>query len=158
MPRTRTTAAADQKLFDDIEEFGWHCLHVLEEEGLPAFSFTIGLFASYGYPELLIYGLPRKTAHGILTIAAKAAKDGHPIAAGEPTDALLNGYSCLLVPIAQEHYREHLGTAIWYYEHKLFPAMQVVWPNKDALFPWHEAASSSFRSAQPYIGAVRGDA
>ena len=152
MPRSRSTDPTDQKLFDDIETFGWHCLHVLEEGEHKPFSFTIGLYATLGHPEVLIYGLRRETAHEILTIVANAAKRGEPIDVSRPTDQLLNGYSCVLVPIAKNQYRDHLGTAIWYYEHEPFPALQIVWPNRDGIFPWHESASNAFKEAQPVIG------
>jgi Domain of unknown function (DUF4262) len=158
MHRSRTIGPEDQKLFDDIEQFGWHCLHILEEGPHLPFSFTVGLFATYGHPDLLIYGLPRETAHEMLAITANAAKNGCAIEPGLPTDALLNGSSCVLVPIAPKHYRDHLGTAIWYYENRPFPATQIVWPSKDALFPWDPAARESFKSTQPILGHARGDA
>lgn len=47
---------ADRKLAEDVRKYGWHCLHVsprLGEPG-PQFTYTIGLFASYQHPELMI--------------------------------------------------------------------------------------------------------
>jgi len=158
VPRSRSTDPRDQKLFDDIDRYGWHCLHVLEEGEQKPFSFTIGLHATLGHPEVLVYGLPRQTAHAILAIVADAAKAGKPIDASRPTDDLLDGYACVLVPIAPDQYEEHLGTAIWYYEHQPFPALQIVWPNRDGIYPWHEDASASFKDAQPVIGLPRRDA
>jgi len=157
MPRKRSTDANDQKLFDDIENFGWHCLHVLEEDELQPFSFTIGLYATFGHPEVLIYGLQRSTAHEILALVAEAAKSGKPIDASLPTEDLLYGFSCVLVPIAKDQYEEHLGTAMWFYEHESFPAIQVVWPNRDGIYPWDENASEAFKKAQPVIGIPIGD-
>jgi len=63
MPRTTATDSGEQKLLDDVAKFGWHCMKVFGDNDHEPFTYTIGLFASCGYPELLIYGLPGEVAH-----------------------------------------------------------------------------------------------
>lgn len=152
MPRTTASDEGEQKLLDDIRKFGWHCLNVLGDEENEPFSYTIGLFQTYGHPELLIYGLPRDLAHSVLTIAADAAADGKPLDLEEPTDALLEGYPCLFVPVPHSEYPEHVGFGRWYYQGDSFPVQQIVWPSKAGLFPWHPEASQAFRRKQPVLG------
>jgi GNAT superfamily N-acetyltransferase len=59
---------ARQKGCGHIEEYGWHCLHIAPRTGGQGahFTYTIGLVASYQHPELMIFGLGREKAHGIL--------------------------------------------------------------------------------------------
>jgi hypothetical protein len=61
---------SEQKVIDDIADFGWHCVNTLAEDEHVAYSFTVGLFQSYGHPELIIFGLPSQVAHQVLAIAA----------------------------------------------------------------------------------------
>ena len=152
MPRVAATDEGEQKLLDDIQKYGWHCLNIFADDRHESFSYTIGLFHTYGYPELLIYGLPRDVAHSVLTIAADAAARGRPLDVREPTDELIEDYQCVFVPVPLAEYSEHFGFARWYYEGDTFPVQQVVWPSKAGLFPWHPEASLAFREKQPVLG------
>lgn len=152
MPRTTATDAGEQKLLDNIRKFGWHCMNVFGDAEHEQFSYTIGLFQTHGHTELLIYGLPPEVAHSVLNIAAQAATAENPLNLTEPTDELLEGYSCVFVPVPLTEYPEHVGFARWYYEGDAFPVHQVVWPSKSGLFPWHPEASPAFREKQPVLG------
>lgn len=152
MPKTTATDPREQKLLDDIRKFGWHCVHVLGEDPYEPFSYTVGLFQTYGHPELLIYGLSREFAHAVLTTVADAAANGTAMNLNEPTDALLEGYSCVFVSVPPAEYPEHVGFARWYYDGDSFPVEQVVWPSQAGFFPWHPDASVEFRAAQPVLG------
>jgi len=148
MPRTTATDSGERKLLDDVAKFGWHCMKVFGDNDHEPFAYTLDLFASYGYPELLIYGLPGEVAHSVLALAAKAAAGGKPLTLGEPTEELLEGYPCVLVPVPRAEYAEHVGFARWYYEGDDFPVQQIIWPSKAGLFPWHPSAPPAFRAKQ----------
>jgi Domain of unknown function (DUF4262) len=157
MPKITATDPGEQKVLDDVSKFGWHCMNVFGDDEHEPFSYTVGLFQTYGHPELLIYGLPSNIAHSVLNIAAEAAASGKAINLSESTDELLNGYSCVFVPVPLTEYAEHLGFARWYYDGDNFPVQQVVWPSKTGLFPWHPEATIAFRTKQPVLGqAARG--
>ncbi len=152
MPRTEGTDPGENKLLEDVEKFGWHCVNILAEGDLPPYSFTVGLFHSYQHPEFIIFGLPANVAHEILHIAVEAIKTGTPINLALPTDALLEGYPCCFVEVPVTAYRENVGFCMWFYEGDSFPLYQVVWPSREGHFPWHPAASESLRSIQPVLG------
>jgi hypothetical protein len=92
MVRTVGEDKSEQKVIDDIAEYGWHCVHVIAEGELVEYSFTVGLFKSYGHPELIIFGLPSKVSHQILAIAVEAAQAGSPLDLTQPSDALLKNF------------------------------------------------------------------
>jgi Domain of unknown function (DUF4262) len=152
MPRTIAADAGEQKLLDDVAKFGWHCMNVFGDEAHEPFAYTVGLFETYGHPELLIYGLPRDIAHSVLSIAADAAANKKPLNLGEPTDELLEGHACVFVPVPLSEYPEHVGFARWYYKSDQFPVQQVVWPSKSGKFPWRPETSTAFRQKQPMLG------
>ena len=152
MPRTSAMDSGEQKVLDDVHKFGWHCVKVLGDAQHEQFTYTIGLFHSYGHPELLIYGLPHDVAHAVLSIAAEAAASGKGLDLSVPTNKLLEGYACVFVPVPLAEYAEHFGSARWYYEGDHFSVQQVAWPSKEGLFPWHPGASAAFRAKQPILG------
>jgi len=152
MVRTAGEDKSEQRVIEDIAKFGWHCVHILAEGEQPQYSFTVGLFHTYQHPELIIFGLPSKVAHQILTTAADAAKSGQPLDLSAPTDELLNDYSCCFIEVPSSQYYEHVGLCRWYYEGNGFPLYQVVWPSRSGFFPWHSRAPEAFRAAQPVLG------
>jgi len=151
MVRTIGEDKSEQKVIDDIANFGWHCISIVAEDEQVAYSFTVGLFQSYGHPELIIFGLPSQVAHQILAIAADAAKSGAPLDLTQPTDALLNNYQCCFAEVPLTEYYEHVGYCQWYYQGNDFPLYQIVWPSRSGLFPWHHQATPEFRASQPVI-------
>ena len=151
MVRTVGDDPGDRKLLDDVATHGWHCVHILEDEDGPEYSFTVGLFHSFGHPELIIFGLSAKVAHQILEIMVDAAKAGTPIDLSKPTDELLNNYTCCFADVPHAQYHEHVGFCRWFYEGNHFPLYQIVWPSRAGLYPWHPDASAEFKAMQPVI-------
>lgn len=148
--------ASEQKVIDDVATYGWHCVNIHPDDEGVGYAFTIGLFKSYGHPELIIFGLPGKVAHQILGLAADAAKAGNPIDLAQPTDALLQGYACCFAEVPKRQYYEHVGFCRWYYRGDGFPLYQVVWPSRTGLYPWDAEATPDFRAAQPVISRIPG--
>lgn len=152
MVRTVGKDALEQKVIDDVAKHGWHCVNVLAEGDDGPFSFTVGLFHTYSHPELIIFGLPSNVAHQVLHIAVEAIRNGQPIDMGQPTDELLEGYSCCFVEVPRHQYAAHVGFAQWFYLGDEFPVYQVVFPSRDGHFPWHPNSTESFRALQPVLG------
>ena len=158
MPRTVASNNYERNLLANIEKYGWQSTGVFGEKGSPGFSYTIGLFHSYRFPELIIFGLPTKVAHGIMDLAAKAAASGEPIPLDKPSDRLIARDSCEFRRVPVAAYGEYVLSARWYYQGDNFPLYQLVWPSEDGLFPWHPSATQAFRAEQPIIGTNRHDA
>ncbi len=144
---------SEQKVIDDIAKFGWHCVHIHAEGEFVEYTFTVGLFQTYKHPELIIFGLPSKVSHQILTIAANAAGSDTPLDLNQPTDALLDVYSCCFTEVPKTEYHEHVGYARWYYEGDDFTLYQVIWPCRSGFYPWHPLATAEFKRAQPVIAS-----
>lgn len=53
--------------------------------------------------------------------------------------------------VEQQHYREYLGYARWYYNGDDFPALQCVWPDSHHRYPGHSEADSDFLRRQPVL-------
>jgi hypothetical protein len=63
----------------NVCDYGWHCVNVIEHDGCPPWSYSIGLYQTYGFPELIIIGRSRATSHHILeTVADRLEKNELP--------------------------------------------------------------------------------
>lgn len=47
----------DQKLLDDVQGHGWHVIGVEADNEGPAFAYSIGLYQTFGHPEVVVFGL-----------------------------------------------------------------------------------------------------
>lgn len=143
-------------LLQNIDSFGWQCTSVAPRVGDEggSFSYTVGLYRSYGTSELILIGLPGKTAHAIFSIYVDRLRAGDPISLDAPSDALLQGYPCVFVPSSRERYGEYLLSALWYYAETDFPVHQLVYPDREGRLPWHSEAAPAFRLQQPVLGSV----
>ncbi|WP_226469898.1 DUF4262 domain-containing protein [Luteimonas panaciterrae] len=151
MTRIESIQQLRQTVLRNIKTYGWHCNHVFADQEQSGFSYTIGLYESYGHPEMIIFGLPHTITHPILIDIADAAKSGRPFDLSKPTDALIVDYSCCFAEVSADRYEEHATAARWYYRDKPFPAYQIIWPSREGLFPWHPSATGQFRAVQPVI-------
>lgn len=151
MVKRIATDRAEQKVLDDIAQSGWHVVNVLEGEGHAPHAFSIGLYKTYGHPEVLVIGLAAELMHSVINIIGNDAKSGKANPIGAPYSGLLEGFDCVLLPVPEEAYREYVGFARWYYEGNDFPLVQCVWPTTQGIFPWEENAPSGFISWQPVL-------
>jgi hypothetical protein len=145
---------AERKVIHDVTSHGWHVVSVLEDEEGPGFAFTIGLFTTFGHPELVMVGLGREVMHACLNELGEEIRAGARLAHGTATQSLLEGYRCVFVEVDRTHYRDYLGFARWWHRGSDFPALQVVWPDKDDRLPWHAYANPALAKQEPLLGAV----
>ena len=55
-PQRLTRDDLDKIVISNINEFGWHCVNVIEDDGHPPWSCTIGLYETWQHPELIVIG------------------------------------------------------------------------------------------------------
>jgi len=130
---------ADRKLLADVEEYGWHCLHIHDEGQLPYWTFSIGVFRSWQHPEFVVFGLRDTVAHDVLTQLVDRVRTNESFSPGRDYDDILEGYRCRFVNVDSKWYSAFLGYAQWFYEvEDGFPVLQLIWPDKESRYPWQE--------------------
>ncbi len=139
----------DRQLLSNIQEHAWQRIGIPAEGELPGFSFTIGLWYSVAFPEVLAFSLPSKTIHDALWEIYRAAQRGSPLPRDVISDGFFGNAPGVLLPVAKRYYREHLGYANWFYGNEAFPCYQLVWPDRQGLFPWQAGFDERFRESQP---------
>ena len=112
---------------------------------------NVGLYKRFEHPELVVFGLPPDTMHRLLNVAGEAARSGQVYVVGQGYNDLLEAYSCTFRPVPVKHYQPYLGYARWYYRGGDFPALQLVWPDREHRDPWAAPADAGIRGAQPVL-------
>ena len=51
MTRSVAEAAMEQRVINDIQTHGWHCVHIATEDELPRFSFSLAHMPSNRLPR-----------------------------------------------------------------------------------------------------------
>lgn len=144
-------AEAEQRILKDVKEYGFH-VGLFEGNGYsPSFAYTIGLFKTFGYPELICFGLNLELLHSVLW-SGKRLLDKQPVPdqnIGYPN--FLEGFDVRLLTVDEARYPDYFGYAGWFYKGWEFPALQIVWPDKQALFPWQDDFNPNWKFVQPLL-------
>jgi len=139
----------------NISEFGWHAVNIIEDNGCPPWTFTIGLYETWDHPELIIIGRSRATSHAMLKSLADDIELNDPPNLTNPDGHLLLGLKCHFLEVNTRYYSDYVGFALWFYRKRQFPLYQVIWPDRDGSYPWHPSARKSFKEWQPMLGMTR---
>lgn len=118
----------------------------------PGYTFTVGFEATWGHPEVVIWGLAPS--------AARAARPGGSPGGGRHRAA---GGSGLRWPVGERPAlgparrrrrtrRRALSRRSGFYSERPFRMLQFVWPDRAGMLPWEEGYDERLRLAHPVIG------
>jgi hypothetical protein len=83
----------------------------MEDDGGPAFAYTVGLHHSFGHPELIVVGLPLDVGHSVLNVAGESIRRGVRYSEGVQFDDFLENRPCVFRRMPESQYRNYLGWA-----------------------------------------------
>jgi hypothetical protein len=142
------------EILDHVDgEPGWQVLGIAAapDENLPGFAYTVGLFANFHHPEILVFGLPISTAHQLLNELGHRIKTGEVISSDCPYTDIVQGYPVLFKPIKAEFLEDYFGIAMRFYGQAQFTALQMCWTDKATRYPWEEGFDPQMKLAQPLL-------
>lgn len=153
----RTALDAPSEALDDAErdfvaqvrEHGWFRTSVFGDANGPGFSYTTGFWADCQQPEFIIFTLKREITHDVFWDLFRDAKAGIVLPIGQRTDQVFGNSHAYAFTVARRHYRDHLGWSRWFYAGDEFPCLQIVWPDREGLFPWEAGFDQEFAPDQP---------
>ena len=143
--------SSDRRLVEDVATYGWHIIQVREDEKSPGWSYSVGLFDSYGHPEIIVAGLKPDLAAVVINECGRRIRSGAVIANEQRQLDLLNRVECEFRTVDPSWVQELMGFARWFYDTWEFPVLQCVYPDLENRFPWEEAYDSRFRERQPLL-------
>jgi hypothetical protein len=139
-PERHTHADLTKIVLNNVRDYGWHCVNVIEEDGCPPWSYSIGFYETFGFPELIVIGRSRATAQYILKIIADRLERNESPDLTLPNISIVPGVMCLFREVLPRYYADYVGFALWFYRKRKFPMYQVVWSNSQGLYPWNAEA------------------
>jgi hypothetical protein len=146
--------AGDQKLLNDIEEYGWHVVKVMGDEVGPGFGYSVGLYKSFGHPEIIIIGLKLDLILSIINRIGEDIRSGKIFDPGQYYKGLIEGVDCYFTRVEKKYYDEYVGYAKWYYKGPNFPLIQCVYPTIKGTYPWEKTWPKEIERLQPILGAI----
>jgi Domain of unknown function (DUF4262) len=141
----------EQKILADIDEYSRHCMNVVEDDGQPPWSFTIGLFETWSHPEFIVIGRSRATAHEMLKALATEIEENRPPELAGPDEFLLLGIRCRFLKVLPRYYNDYVGFARWYYRKRHFPPYQIIVRETTAATPGTTTCREPQRSGNPCL-------
>lgn len=148
----KTYSDPEKKILDDVEKYGFHVGIIPEDEYLPGFAYTIGLFKTYKHPEIIVFGLNNEVMHRILNSLGEEIKSGKTFSPNKDYDNIISGFPIKLIEVKKEYYRDYFGYAGWFYDNKFdFPAYQLVWTDKEKKYPWESGFNENWKFKQPIL-------
>ena len=143
---------ADKIIIGNVQKHGCHILNI--RDAVPEFAFSIGLFANYGHPEVILFATRPEDAQSIINDVRDRAAAGQKFADGDISDDFLeNGYRIAFWHVPFTAYREYLGTACWFYAKSMiaFPCLQIIWEDRNRRFPWEAECLPDVKADQPLL-------
>jgi len=141
----------ETKFSANIKKFGWTVLLIEGTAYLPSFAYTIGLWKNYNHPEIISFGLTTKTLHLILNDAGEIAKTGQKIEAGKNYDVFFENSDTQFLKVDNRNISDYFGQAISFYKTTDFPAIQLVWTDRNNKFPWDKDYEKELKFRQPLL-------
>jgi hypothetical protein len=137
-----------------VKKHGWFAASV--EDAEPPFLYTIGLVATYGHPELIIFGLQPRTAHSVLTDISGQIGRGVSFAAEATYPGILAGeFSIGIRSVHPSHHPVYLGYAMGYCRYigrtDQLSAVQIFWPDDNGKLPWDANSDADIAARQPRL-------
>lgn len=141
----------DRKLLTDVQRHGWHVIGVTEDEEGPAFAYSIGLYHTFGHPEVLVLGLAVEVMHRIINGIGELVRSGQRFEHLHESGDVLDNYNVAFRALERRHYPDYLGYAHWFYRGDNFLALQCVWPDSQHRYPWHAELRGALAARQPVL-------
>jgi hypothetical protein len=133
----------------DIREHGWHVVLVrggVDDDGPwsddPAvqaayealFTYTVGLTATFGHPELILVG-EWQHAHPFLNAVGDLVKAGQRFRPGDTSEDVLDGFIVRFDAVGDACRTQLLTLADWAVRREPFEALQLVLPDTSGRWP-----------------------
>lgn len=122
--------------------------------GRETYTYTIGLPAHIGHPELVVCGVASENAVTVIGAVVELLRST-PNLDGRVTGALKHDMPLWIAPVPEHVVATHLGGACWWRRehHDAQPASakQIIIPDRAGLFPWEPGCEASYASMQSLL-------
>jgi hypothetical protein len=142
---------ARQSILDNIAQYGCHLTLIEADNYLPGFVYSIGLFKKFNRPEIICFGLNNEVTARIINHACHLIQQGEILLPNRNYSGFLQDFPIQFIEVNKDYYSDYLGYAGWFYDTFDFPALQLVWTDKQSNFPWDANFNPNWKFKQPLL-------
>lgn len=114
------------------------------------FAYTVGLWHTFGQPEVAMFGLQGEGMQTWLNSCVELGRDQGWPASDEPFHGVMDGFETQLRDIDPSWHQALFGPVLGFYRGTRVPVRQLVWPDRHGVWPWDEKATASSRNRQAF--------
>jgi len=132
-----------------VREHGWTITGVAGDFAID-WAYSIGLWHSFGSPEICLVGVPQRSAAKIVNKVAEQISRGDPLKPGEIRTGAMGGWNDTLA-LSRVHdswFPRLFGAAIDFYQRPPIPMIQLVWLDGYGRFLWDPEVHPQTRDRQ----------
>jgi Domain of unknown function (DUF4262) len=133
---------------DNIEESGWSALLIDADNIGSRFAYSVGIYDTQKFPEIIVIGLLSKTAHLAIEYSLEAMQRGVDLTIGRHRE-IVGEVEVIFRPVSNKWYEHVMCRADWYYTNDEVPVLQLIYPHTKGHFQWEEDFNEYFR--QPLL-------
>ena len=147
--------AYEQKVLDDVARIGWCTFWVGDNPQAPPFVYTVGIMATLGHPEIIVFGLERRVLGGLADRVAAEIKNGRSLRDPVICNDLVPGLPLAFRRVHPSYHTVYLGYAMWHRRYcgqvGTLEAVQCFCPDGRGLFPWDDGRDPAGARFQPRL-------
>jgi hypothetical protein len=133
----------------EIEGRGWSVRMAAEEAY--AFAYTVGLWHSFGSPEVAIFGRAVDDMVRWLGVIGAQARAGRVVVPDQQPDDVLGDLLVFPRPALASWHRHLFAEGLRFYRGQPVPVVQLTWGDSQGRPPWAEGCEDSCRLGQPRL-------
>jgi Domain of unknown function (DUF4262) len=138
-------AGRHDDLVETVRKHGWSPLWIAGEIG---FAYTVGVWHTFGQPEIVMFGLEGPGMQLWLNTCVEVGRDQGWPPDDTPFEGVLENFPTQLRPVHPSWHEALFGAAHRFYQGTRVPVRQLVWPDRNGRWPWDEQATLSSRTRQ----------
>jgi len=135
----------------DIDKFGFTVLMLGATDYLPSFAYTVGLWKNFKHPEIIAFGLSVENLQTLLNSVGELVKEGKVMEQNKSYEEFLRNGKTEFLKVDERNISDYFGYAMELYNYENFPALQLVWTDRNNKFPWEADFEEEFLYRQPLL-------
>ena len=140
-----------EKNVGDVAQCDSRIAQFLSGGYLPSFACAAGLCKTYSYPKLIYFGPSLDLLHSVLSSDGELLDEQPVPDQGVGYFDFLADYTVRFLTVDKNWHKGYFGYGYWFNGTWDFPALQIGWPNKQALPPWGKGLDIDRKFKQPLL-------
>jgi hypothetical protein len=141
---------------EQVGEHGW-AMPVIEDGARPPWAYSIGVWLTTRFAELVVCGAPARDMTGIIRAIGARAAEGLELEPGAVLTGICPARLALRPVDLSWRMTSMFEVADEFYGYVRPPYLQVVWADRAGQFPWEPRFEPSFTGSQPFLWLPKDD-